>query len=64
MTTREAERSYGIREAADVKGVSDDVIRKAIHASEPPYLKAKKVGQRYVISASALDEWFEGLPDG
>lgn len=58
-----AERAYTIPEAAALKGVSQDTIRKAIHAIEPPLLRAKKVGRGYRISASALEAWFESLDD-
>jgi excisionase family DNA binding protein len=65
MTARvEAERAYTIDEAAELKSVSPGYIRKAIKATEGATLAAKKVGKGYRISASALDAWFDALPDG
>jgi excisionase family DNA binding protein len=58
-----AERAYTITEAAIIKSVSPDTIRRSIRATEGNTLRAKKVGRGYRISASALDEWFESLPD-
>lgn len=58
-----AENAYTIAQAAQVKAVSPDTIRKAIHATEGPTLHAKKVGNSYRISAKALDTWFNNLPD-
>jgi excisionase family DNA binding protein len=58
-----AEEAYTITEAAAIKRVSPDLIRRAIRATEPPFLCAKKVGKGYRIRASALDDWFESLPD-
>lgn len=58
-----AERAYSIPEAAELKGISADTIRKAIKATAPPCLRAKKVGRGYRISASALEEWWNSLED-
>jgi len=55
--------AYALPEAARVAGVSTDTLRRAIRATEPPYLKAKKVGSKYVIPATALAEWLDSLPD-
>ena len=70
MTTRrevEAEVAYTIAEAAALKSVSQDTIRRAIRATEGNTLAAKNVssGKRptYRISASALEAWFDGLDD-
>lgn len=63
-STLTAERAYTIPEAADLKRVGTDTIRRAIRATEGPSLKAKKVGRGYRISASALEEWWDSLPDG
>ena len=60
---RTAERAYTVREAAALKRVSANTIRQAIHATAPPFLRAKLVGRGYRISASALEEWWESLPD-
>lgn len=63
MTTTEAEAAYTIAEAAELKRVSPDLIRRAIKSTEPPFIRAKKVGRGYRISASALDAWFASLED-
>jgi len=52
--------SYAIRDAADAVGFSVDHLKKEIHAGR---LKAKKPGRKYLISADALREWFDSLPD-
>jgi hypothetical protein len=63
----EAERAYTIEEAATLKGVSKDTIRKAIRASRGNVLRAKNISTsshpRYRIPATALDAWFDGLAD-
>jgi excisionase family DNA binding protein len=64
MTKIAAEEAYTISEAAAIKRVSPDLVRRAIRATEPPFLRAKKVGKGYRVSASALDEWWDSLPDG
>lgn len=58
-----AEPAYTIAEAAALKGVSPDYVRRAIHRTEAPFLRAKKVGKSYRIAASALEEWWASLPD-
>lgn len=63
MSTREAEPAYTVTEAAEIKRVSPDLIRRAIKATEGATLRAKNLGGRYRISASALDEWFDSLED-
>ena len=63
MSTATAERAYSIAEAADLKGVSPDTIRRAIKATAGPTLRAKKVGNSYRIGASALEDWWDPLPD-
>lgn len=60
---REAERAYSISEAAELKGVSPDTIRRAIRATEGAAIAAKKIGSRYRISAGALEAWWEALDD-
>lgn len=59
----EAEAAYTIPEAAALKRVSPDLIRRAIKSTEKPFLRAKKVGKGYRIPASALEEWFDSLED-
>lgn len=61
--TRTAERAYSLAEAADLKSVSQDTLRRAIRATEGNVLRAKKIGRGYRISASALEDWFEGLDE-
>lgn len=63
MTTVEAEAAYTIAEAAEIKRVSPDLIRRAIKSTETPFLRAKKVGRGYRIPASALEDWFNSLAD-
>lgn len=63
MTTTEAEAAYTISEAAEVKRVSPDLIRRAIKSTEPPFIRAKKVGRGYRIAASALEDWWNQLED-
>lgn len=58
-----AERAYSLAEAAELKGVSPDTLRRAIKAAEGNTLAAKKVGRGYRISASALESWWAGLDD-
>ena len=63
MTATQAEEAYTITEAAAIKRVSPDLIRRAIKATEGPVLRAKKVGKGYRVSASALEDWWNGLDD-
>lgn len=67
MTTRQAERAYSLQEAAELKSVSVDTLRRAIRSQggddAPVPLRAKKIGKGYRIAASALEEWFEGLAE-
>jgi len=60
---KEAERAYSIAAAADLKSVSQDFIRRAIRATTPPMLRAKKVGKGYRISASDLESWWNDLEE-
>lgn len=62
MTTA-AEEAYTIQEAAAIKRVGPDTIRRAIKATEGPILRAKKVGKGYRIAASALEDWWNQLDD-
>lgn len=58
-----AEAAYTITEAAGLKRVSPDLIRRAIHATAGPTLRAKRVGKGYRIAASALEDWWNQLED-
>lgn len=55
--------AFSIKEAAAAVGVSTDVILRAVKATEPPYIRAKKYGNKWLIKAAALEAWFESLPD-
>lgn len=63
MTTSTAEEAYTISEAAAIKRVSPDLIRRAIRATEGPTIRAKKIGKGYRIAASALEDWWNQLED-
>jgi excisionase family DNA binding protein len=52
--------SYKLKGAATATGVSEDQLRKEIHAGRLP---AKRVGRHYMIGALELRRWFEALPD-
>jgi excisionase family DNA binding protein len=62
---KEQRRGYSIDEAARLYDVPREQIRKAIHTTDPgqPRLRAKRIGRKFYVSAEALDEWFDGLPD-
>lgn len=49
--------------AAEMTGFSPDTIRRAIHATAPPYLKAKKRGTKISIAVKDLEAWHDSLPD-
>lgn len=55
---------FTLDEAADRMRVSKDTIERAIRAQN---LRAKKTGAngggKYLVSASDLDDWFDGLVD-
>jgi excisionase family DNA binding protein len=54
---------YTVAEAARAAGVSEATIRKAIHATAPPYLEAQKAGaRRILIRPEALEAWLDSLP--
>lgn len=55
--------AVNMRQAAEMTGVSEDTIRRAIHATDPPYLKAKKIGSRVSIAVKDLEAWHDSLPD-
>lgn len=62
-TATTGKKAVGIREAADLYSVSTDTIRRAINATEPPYLSAKKIGGRFSITVKDLEAWHDSLPD-
>lgn len=63
--------AYTLAEAAEVAPVSIDVLRRAVHATDPtawPHpLPAKRLGPgvnaKVVVLATDLKEWLEHLPD-
>lgn len=58
--SREAEKVYSIAEAAELKAVSQDTIRRAIKATDATLnLPAKRPGKSYGIKASDLDAWWD-----
>lgn len=59
---RVAEKAYTIAEAAELKSVSPDLLKRAIKATEGNTLRAVKVGRGYRVLASELDRWFNDLP--
>jgi excisionase family DNA binding protein len=65
MTTkvREAEKAYTIAQVAELKGVSQEFVRRAVRATGGNILAAKRVGKGYRISASAIEAWWSGLED-
>jgi excisionase family DNA binding protein len=58
-----AQRAFSIQQAAALKGVSQDTIRRAVRATEPPFLRAKKIGGRIRIGEHDLEDWWTQLPD-
>lgn len=63
MSAGRAEEAYTIPEAAAIKRVSPDLIRRAIKATDGNVIRAKKVGRGYRIPASELEAWFDRLED-
>lgn len=55
--------AYSITEAAAASGVSADYIKRAIHATTGPSLRAKKAGAKYLIRRVDLEDWLQSLPD-
>ena len=63
--------AYSLPEAAKEVGVSVDVLRQAIHATDPnsfpPPLKAKRKGTEkkfsYSVAHAELERWHAALPD-
>lgn len=60
MTALTEKRALTRRDVSELYSVSEDTVRRAINTGK---LRAKKVGKRYVVSAEAAAEWFEGLDD-
>lgn len=60
---RVAERVYDLKDAAEIKSVSRDLLLRAIKATEGNTLPAKKVGKGYRVKASDLDAWYDRLED-
>lgn len=55
--------AYTLAEAAQQVRMSEKHLTRAIKATAPPYLKAKKHGRGYRIKPEDLREWFDSLPD-
>lgn len=53
--------AVGIREAADMAGVSDKVIRAAVHRLELPARRLNGPGSRILIRVADLESWLDGL---
>lgn len=51
----EAEKAYTFIEAAAIKSVSVDTIRRAYRSGA---LRAKRIGKGYRVRAGELDRWF------
>ena len=52
-----------LAEAAEAVRMSTKTLIRAIHATEPPFLRAKKHGHGYRIAPADTQEWFDSLPD-
>lgn len=70
MTDVALEKHYTIGEAVGITGLSQSTLKRAINATEGKVLRAKRKpsrtgapGRGYVIPASALAEFLEGLDD-
>lgn len=58
-----AEKVYTLKEAAAIKSVSEDTLRRHIRATVGNVLPAKIIGRGYRIKASDLDAWYDALDD-
>lgn len=67
MRRNEDRGAMSLREAAAYVGVSEKTIRAAIHSAggegSVPYLRARKLGSRYLIAVADLEEWLDSLPE-
>ena len=69
--TPAVEKHYTVPEAAEVAGMSESTLKRAINATEGHVLRAKRKpsrngdgpGRGYVIPGSALTEFLDGLED-
>lgn len=62
--SREAEKVYDLKSAAERKSVSVDTLRRAIKSTDAQKnLPAKRVGKGYGIRASDLDAWWDRQGD-
>lgn len=52
--------AYSVDEAAEILGISDWKVRRLISAGRLP---AKRLDGRILVSARALDTYFDDLPD-
>ena len=60
MTTTPTRQAVSIRTAAEMYDVSADTIRAAIRSGD---LTGRKNGTRWLIPLTALERWFESLPE-
>jgi hypothetical protein len=51
--------AYDLADAAFIMSVSPDTVRKGIHATQPPFIRAKLVGTQLLISRAALVDWMD-----
>lgn len=70
MSAATVEKHYTIGEAAEVSGLSESSLKRAINATEGHVLRAKRKpsrnggqGRGYVIPASWLAEFLDGLEE-
>ena len=59
-TTTPTRQAVSIRTAAEMYDVSQDTIRAAIRSGD---LAGRKAGSRWLIPISALQRWFDSLPE-
>jgi len=62
-----AERAYTVAQAAELKAVSPEFVKKCIKRTDDRHLPAKNIGSparpAYRINASDLDAWFDRFGD-
>lgn len=52
-----------VKTAAEMVGVSTDMIRRAIKATDETHLNAKLIGSKNVIQVDELRDWISRLAD-
>jgi|KBSMisStandDraft_5_1062788.scaffolds.fasta_scaffold7309712_1 hypothetical protein len=48
---------------ANLSHAGDALLQLFVRALQPPFLRAKLVGTKLLISRAALIDWMESLPD-